>query len=427
MNKRWLWIVLGVIAFCVILFGGVVTGAGLTYLFLHTKPVQAAREMIIESVTPAGDGYEVGVLVLHVEQDSPAAEAGIQRGDIILAVDGQEVNTILEIMQAIDEKSAGDEVVLDVQHCETTQEVTVSLDERNGHIYIGLQMSRSPQVGTWPFERGSILVQSENPAFVITQVITGSPADKAGLSTGDTIIAVDGEEFQSDDNLSDIVHSYQPGDDITLGIDDPEMGEPRQVTVTLGENPDDPDQSYLGIYFSSSPAGQGNKFQGDQVPNFGIPDFEGEGLPSPDTLPNLMPQFHDFPELPQDVELAIVISSVVTDSPADQAGLEPGDVITAINNETITDPASFVETVQSFDPGDEISLTIYRSGESEAIEIEIVLGEDPDNESQVYLGVTIGGLLNFGDSNPFHFDFQFPWQEENPHKDMGEPSQGEGA
>ena len=78
MNKRWLWIVLGVIAFCVILFGGVVTGAGLTYLFLHTKPVQAAREMIIESVTPAGDGYEVGVLVLHVEQDSPAAEAGIR-------------------------------------------------------------------------------------------------------------------------------------------------------------------------------------------------------------------------------------------------------------------------------------------------------------------------------------------------------------
>jgi S1-C subfamily serine protease len=427
MNKRWLWIVLGVIAFCVILFGGVVTGAGLTYLILHANPVQAAREMIIETVNPPEDGYEAGVLVLHVEQESPAAEAGIQRGDIILAVDGQDVNTILEVMHAIVDKSAGDDVVLDVQHCEATQEVTVRLDERNGHVYLGLQMNRSPVAGTWPLERGSTIVQAEKPVFIITQVIPGSPADQAGLTTGDMIIAVDGEEFQEDDNLSDIVHSYQPGDDITLSIKDPETEKPHQVTVTLGENPDDLNQAFLGIYFTLGPAAQGFNSQGEQFHNFGIPDFDGESPPLPDTLPKLIPQFRNFPDLPQDVKQAIVISSVVTDSPADQAGLKSGDVITAINNESVTDPTSFVETVQSFDPGEEISLTIYRSGESESLEIEIVLGDHPDNEDQVYLGVTIGGFLYFGDGKPFHFDFQFPWQEHSPRKDMGEPGQGEGA
>ena len=105
----------------------------------------------------------------------------IEPTDGRIVVDGQDVNTILELMQAIDDKSAGDDVLLEVQHCETTQEVTVSLDEQNGHIYLGLQMSRSPQVGIWPLERGSIIVQADKPAFVITQVIPGSPADQAGL------------------------------------------------------------------------------------------------------------------------------------------------------------------------------------------------------------------------------------------------------
>lgn len=416
MNKRWIWIIVGVIAFCVILFAGVVAGAGLTYFVLQASPAKAAREVIREVVNITTDDNEAGALVIHVESGSPAAEAGIQRGDIILAVDDQKVDTQLELMGQLEDKSAGDEVILTIQHCESTQDVKVTLEERNDHIYLGLQVGRQAVFSASPLERGSVIIPVNQPAFLITDVVSGSPADEAGITPGAILVAVDGEEFQAEDNLADIIHSYQPGDEITLGILQPDAEGQKQVSVTLGENPDDPDQAYLGINYSPAPTFQGFDFQGNGTPEFKIPGFEGQDIPLPD-LPEFMPQWHDFLNLPEGVESAVVVRSVVADSPADQAGLKPGDVITAVNGESIPDPATFVDLVQSFEPGEEVTLTTYRSGESESLEIDIVLGENPDQEGQAYLGVTIGGSLKIqsekpgqGFEAPFHFDFEFPWQ-----------------
>ena len=75
MNKRWLWILIGVVVFFVVLFSGAVAGAGLTYLALQARPARAAREAIVESINQVIGEYEVGVLVLHVDQGSPAADA----------------------------------------------------------------------------------------------------------------------------------------------------------------------------------------------------------------------------------------------------------------------------------------------------------------------------------------------------------------
>ena len=142
-----------------------------------------------------------------------------------------------------------------------------------------------------------------------------------------------------------------------------------------------------------------------------------------------MPFFHEFPPLPDGLKGGVVIRTVTEDSPAAEAGLEAGDVVTAINGELISDPESFVETVRRFDPGYEIILTVYRNGEDKALEILVILGENPEVDGQAYLGVEIGGFFRFegkGPSldpqNPFHFEFQFPWQDGNwpdSHKEQG--------
>ena len=247
MNKRWLWLFLGVFAFFVVLFAGTAAGAGLTYLAMRARPVGAASELVLQSINLDTRDYEAGVVVTHVEPDSPAAAAGIQRGDIILSVDDQQVNTLLDLMREIEGKSAGDEIILSVQHCETTREVNVELAELNDQVYLGLHMSRSPLLEILPQGRSSFVFPVDEPAYVITLVTPGSPADEAGLEQGAVIIGVDGDRFQAEDDLSKIIHSYQPGDEIALDIFQPGLDQPEQVLITLGENPDDPGLAYLGI------------------------------------------------------------------------------------------------------------------------------------------------------------------------------------
>ena len=420
MNKRWLWILIGVVAFCVVLFSGAVAGAGLTYLALQTRPARAARDVIIETVNQIDGDYEAGVLVLHVDQGSPVADAGIQRGDIILAVDDQKVDSMLELMDAIENRTAGEEITFTVQHCETTEDLTVQLEERNGHVYLGFQLSRSRMFDLSPLDQYGSVLPFDGPAFVITRLVPGSPADQAGLNPGDMIIAVDDEEFQSEDDLVDIIHTNQPGDEINLSIFQPGADNPRQVAVTLGENPDDEGQAYLGVEYMKMPGFGGVEGQEGQFFHFDIPKSDGERIPFPHLPEDIMPFMHEFPQLPEGVEQAVLISTVTADSPAAKAGLEAGDVITAINSEAISNPESFVKAVRSFDPGDEITLTVYRNGEEETLEIEVALGEDPEVDGQPYLGVGIGGFLRFernapslGPENPFHFEFRFPWQDGN--------------
>ncbi len=62
-------------------------------------------------------------------------------------------------------------------------------------------------------------------------------------------------------------------------------------------------------------------------------------------------------------------------TPADEAGLQEGDVITAINGEAIEGRTSLLDLLLQYAPGDTVTLSVERDGTAQ--EIEIVLGERP--------------------------------------------------
>lgn len=430
MKKRWLWILLGVIAFFVVLFSGAVAGAGLTYLALKVEPVRAALNIDSARISPRSS--EDGILIMRVEPDSPAADAGIQRGDIILAVDGKSVNSTSELIDTLNTKEAGEEVTLTIKHCESTNMVSLVLEERNGQVYIGILPARTTLFSISP--PGGRLTEhlAIGPAFLITKVTPSSPAAEAGLEVGDRIIAVDGEEIQPEDDLAEIVHTKQPGEKLDLTVARPGDEDSQEVTVTLAENPDVENQSYLGInYLRLSGTGELPE-EGQYYFQYKFPGLEGENIPLPQLPFGITPFEHDFPELPEGVEGAVVIGTVTPDSPADQAGLEPGDLITALGGKSVSGSDSFIENVRSLAPGDEITLTVYRSGENEPLQIKVILGEDPQEDGQVYLGVSITGFMRIerGGSpsdNPFNFQFQFPWNSEPWQWEPTQPVPGEDA
>ncbi len=67
------------------------------------------------------------------------------------------------------------------------------------------------------------------------------------------------------------------------------------------------------------------------------------------------------------------VRSVTEDGPADEAGLEENDIITAVNGNAISGSKALVNAVSDASLGEELTLTVYRKGES--IELKVIVGE----------------------------------------------------
>lgn len=67
------------------------------------------------------------------------------------------------------------------------------------------------------------------------------------------------------------------------------------------------------------------------------------------------------------------VYSVSDDSPAQAAGLQANDIITSANGQEIGGKSELVSLVQSMEPGDELTLTVYRRGET--LELTVTIGE----------------------------------------------------
>lgn len=65
------------------------------------------------------------------------------------------------------------------------------------------------------------------------------------------------------------------------------------------------------------------------------------------------------------------IEEVSPGSPAASAGLRKGDVISAINGQTVTDNASLIVAIRAQLPGDTVELTVVRDGDERTVEVEL--------------------------------------------------------
>lgn len=81
---------------------------------------------------------------------------------------------------------------------------------------------------------GVVITHGADGARVL-QVVPGSPAEEAGLRSGDRITAVNGEPVNDRHPLPDILRRHRPGETVRLTV--VRDGEERTVSVTLGRAP----------------------------------------------------------------------------------------------------------------------------------------------------------------------------------------------
>jgi len=149
-------------------------------------------------------------MVASVEPDSPAAKAGLKPNDLIRAINGQSLYHILGVADYIREHP-NDSITLTV--------------ERDGK-----------QIAV-PFEPG-------NPK--IDFVVANSPASRAGLEKGDTVVAVDGRPTKSAIAISDYIR-HHGGQPITLSII---HGEERRDVKIIPEAPENEKTARIGIQWA---------------------------------------------------------------------------------------------------------------------------------------------------------------------------------
>ena len=405
MKNRKLWIVLGVVALVLVLIIGVLGGAALTYYFLDAQPVQAA----IINLSEADD--TPGVLISSVVEGSAAAEAGLVRGDILLEVNDREVNSLPELWDVLAELDPGDTVNLTVQHGDDVPTLSAQLGEREGAALLGVSTCNEPFGGDMVFD---IVVVA---GAEVVEVVSDSPAEQAGLQAGDVILSVDGEEIGPKSNLADRIQSYEPGDKIAMEVISSGDEESHDIDVTLGEDPDQEGQAYLGIKYRMGAElpgfhGGGIYFGEKGIPFFHRQEFEEEwpeDFGSEHFFFHGMPFEHKLIELPEGIESATIIGEVLPDTPAEKTGLLEGDVIFMLNGDPLVRPDGLSSAISGHAPGEAVTLIIYRDGEE--IEVEVTLAEHPDNPEQGYLGVVVTGFISIedgeGSGDFFQFDFNF--------------------
>lgn len=74
---------------------------------------------------------------------------------------------------------------------------------------------------------------SVDSGAIIRTVVSGGPAEKAGVKVEDIVLEVSGQSVDADHTLRDRVMSYRPGDDVTLTLR--RGSETQEIKVTLGE------------------------------------------------------------------------------------------------------------------------------------------------------------------------------------------------
>ena len=198
---------------------------------------------------------------------------------------------------------------------------------RHGHIGIGI-------ADVTP-ENAKFFGDSAAMGGVVTQVEPDSPGAKAGLQIGDVITEVDGHKVNDAGELQVVVGQKQPGTKLELTI--LRDGKTTTIPVTLEE---------LG---SRNGEGTSNSGEGTGKMHWGL------------GLSNLTPELRDQLQAPRDIHGA-VIEQVQPGSPADNAGLQQGDIILEVNRHKVQSASDVQQALSGVGKGQDALLLVWSNG-----------------------------------------------------------------
>jgi serine protease Do len=159
-----------------------------------------------------------GVLVAQVDKDTPAERGGLKVGDVITNLDETKVTDAQQFRFLVAKAGPGATIKLKVWRNGTLKDISVKLGNRTEFVNLNGQQPKGEKqqdrwlgltVQTLAEDNASQFGVEYTPGVIITAVEPGSPADDAGLGTGDIILKIGGKDVETADDFYKIAGSLK--------------------------------------------------------------------------------------------------------------------------------------------------------------------------------------------------------------------------
>jgi serine protease Do len=170
---------------------------------------------------------------------------------------------------------------------------------------------------------------------LISQVQPDSPASKGGLKQGDVVKEVNGEKVDTTSALQIVISEMQPGRALKLGV--VRDGKPVTLNLTVGAYKDKTEEA----------ANEGGAAENKGRLGVSVGDLNDEARQ----------QF----QIPARVKGAVV-EDVRQGSPAEDAAIQPGDVIVEVNRKPVASASEAVSQIHAVPDGKDVLLLVWSHG-----------------------------------------------------------------
>jgi len=205
--------------------------------------------------------------------------------------------------------------------------IGVGIDELRGSVdYADLAATLPPDV---------------QDGVVVSQVFAHSPASRSDLRTGDVIVSVDSKSVKTSRQLKDAIALTPPGHLLALNV---VRGSDR-VTVSVKTEALPTDDTLMA----------------SQQPAEVAADSPAFGLTVQATTKDIADQYGIK------ANSGVLVTAVDRVSPAEEKGIQPGDIITQINRKTVVNPQQFRQALESVDAKKGLMLNLLNNGSSRLV------------------------------------------------------------
>jgi serine protease Do len=148
-----------------------------------------------------------GALVSSVEKESPAVRAGLEPGDVILAINGKDIAASGELPAIVSGMAPGESAKLQVWRNGNARQIDVKVGQFNDEKVASADQPEAAK------GRLGVVVRPLTPeeqrraeisGGVVVQDVAGAAA-KAGIKAGDIVLSVNGERITGTEQLRDLV------------------------------------------------------------------------------------------------------------------------------------------------------------------------------------------------------------------------------